>query len=698
MKTQDLFENMNDRYTIEDYRRLVMDIRYHDKLYHEQDKPEISDADYDSLRKRLNDIEEKHPEWVTQDSPSKKVGASPAKKFKKIQHARPMLSLGNIFSDEEVYDFIARLRRFLGMADDQDIDIWAEPKIDGLSCSIRYEDGKLVYAATRGDGYEGEDITKNAMTLNDIPPILKGNPPKVVEVRGEIYIQKQDFLNMNARLINQGEEPFANPRNAAAGSLRQLDPAITASRPLRFFAYAIGDLSADIAKTQEGIRSALETYGFKTPAPATCTHTPPDLLEYFQKLGTDRAILAYDIDGAVYKVNDLDLQERLGFVARAPRWAIAHKFPAQQAKTRIRDITVQVGRTGVLTPVAELDPVNVGGVLVSRATLHNEDEITRKDFRIGDIVVIQRAGDVIPQVVRVIEEERKADSVPYTMTHICPACGSAAVRTEGEVYRRCTGGLVCPAQIVQRMIHFVSRNAMDIEGLGEKTVDEFYRAGFIKTPADIFTIPGRIQSHDIQLKGYEGWGDLSIQNLIAGIEDRRQIPINRFIFALGIPQIGEVTAQRLAAVYPTFDDWRALMKRAVEEPETLIIDLTHIEGVGHSIAEDLVAFLSEPHNQKVMNDLSDQIRIETYVPIKAEVTALSGKTVVFTGTLVKMTRAESKAKALACGAKVSSSVSSKTDYVVAGEDAGSKLKEARALGVNVITEDDFLTLCALQSP
>lgn len=698
MKTQDLFENMNDRYTIEDYRRLVMDIRYHDKLYHEQDRPEISDADYDSLRKRLNDIEEKHPEWVTPDSPSKKVGASPSKKFKKIQHARPMLSLGNVFSDEEVYDFIARLRRFLGMADDQDIDIWAEPKIDGLSCSIRYEDGKLVYAATRGDGYEGEDITKNAMTLDDIPHILKGNPPKVVEVRGEIYIQKQDFLDMNARLINQGEEPFANPRNAAAGSLRQLDPTITASRPLRFFAYAIGDLSADIAKTQEGIRSVLETYGFKTPAPATCTHTAPDLLEYFQKLGTDRAILAYDIDGAVYKVNDLDLQERLGFVARAPRWATAHKFPAQQAKTRIRDITVQVGRTGVLTPVAELDPVNVGGVLVSRATLHNEDEITRKDFRIGDMVIIQRAGDVIPQVVRVIEEERKADSVSYTMPHTCPACGSAAVRTEGEVYRRCTGGLVCPAQIVQRMIHFVSRNAMDIEGLGDKTVDEFYRAGFIKTPADIFTIPGRIQSHDIQLKDYDGWGDLSIQNLIAGIEDRRRIPINRFVFALGIPQIGEVMAQRLVAVYPAFNDWRALMKRAVEEPETLIIDLTHIEGVGHSIAEDLVAFLSEPHNQKVMNDLSDQIRIEAYVPMKADVTALSGKTVVFTGTLVKMTRAEAKAKALACGAKVSSSVSSKTDYVVAGEDAGSKLKEARALEINVITEDDFLSLCAVQFP
>lgn len=698
MKTQDLFENMNDRYTIEDYRRLVMDIRYHDKLYHEQDRPEISDANYDSLRKRLNDIEEKHPEWVTPDSPSKKVGASPSKKFKKIQHARPMLSLGNVFSDEEVYDFIARLRRFLGMADDQDIDIWAEPKIDGLSCSIRYEDGKLVYAATRGDGYEGEDITKNAMTLDDIPHILKGNPPKVVEVRGEIYIQKQDFLDMNARLINQGEEPFANPRNAAAGSLRQLDPTITASRPLRFFAYAIGDLSADIAKTQEGIRSVLETYGFKTPAPATCTHTAPDLLEYFQKLGTDRAILAYDIDGAVYKVNDLDLQERLGFVARAPRWATAHKFPAQQAKTRIRDITVQVGRTGVLTPVAELDPVNVGGVLVSRATLHNEDEITRKDFRIGDMVIIQRAGDVIPQVVRVIEEERKADSVSYTMPHTCPACGSAAVRTEGEVYRRCTGGLVCPAQIVQRMIHFVSRNAMDIEGLGDKTVDEFYRAGFIKTPADIFTIPGRIQSHDIQLKDYDGWGDLSIQNLIAGIEDRRRIPINRFVFALGIPQIGEVMAQRLVAVYPAFNDWRALMKRAVEEPETLIIDLTHIEGVGHSIAEDLVAFLSEPHNQKVMNDLSDQIRIEAYVPMKADVTALSGKTVVFTGTLVKMTRAEAKAKALSCGAKVSSSVSSKTDYVVAGEDAGSKLKEARALEINVITEDDFLSLCAVQFP
>ncbi len=697
METPDLFQEKNNTITIDDYRRLVMDIRYHDKLYHEQDRPEISDADYDSLRKRLNDIEEKHPEWVTPDSPSKKVGASPSKKFKKIQHARPMLSLGNVFSDEEVYDFIGRLRRFLGMADDQDIDIWAEPKIDGLSCSIRYEDGKLVYAATRGDGYEGEDITKNAVTLSDIPRILKGNPPKVVEVRGEVYIQKQDFLDMNARLINQGEEPFANPRNAAAGSLRQLDPAITASRPLCFFAYAIGDLSADIAKTQEGIRSALETYGFKTPGPATCAHTAPGLLEYFQKLGADRATLAYDIDGAVYKLNDLILQERLGFVARAPRWATAHKFPAQQAKTRIRDITVQVGRTGVLTPVAELDPVNVGGVLVSRATLHNEDEITRKDFRIGDMVIIQRAGDVIPQVVRVIEEERKADSVPYTMMHTCPACGSAAVRTEGEVYRRCTGGLVCPAQIVQRMIHFVSRNAMDIEGFGEKTVDEFYRAGFIKTPADIFTIPKRIQENNIRLKDYEGWGDLSIQNLIAGIEDRRQIPINRFIFALGIPQIGEVMAQRLVSVYPSFGDWGLLMKKAEEAPETLIADLTHIEGVGHSIAEDLVAFLSEPHNQKVMNDLSDQIRIEAYIPMKAEVTALSGKTVVFTGTLVKMTRAEAKAKALACGAKVSSSVSSKTDYVVAGDDAGSKLKEARDLGINVITEDEFLSLCTIHS-
>lgn len=690
-KTQPpLFGNVDalDRYN--ELARLITD---YDRWYHEKDSPKVSDAEYDALKKELLDIIEANPGIDSRDLASK-VGSKPAADFKKIRHSVPMLSLSNAFADDDVADFLTRIRNFLNLADDADIEVVAEPKIDGLSCSLRYEDGVLVMAATRGDGAEGEDITANIRTIADVPQILKGNPPAILEVRGEIYMRRDDFQSLNARQIENGKQPFANPRNAAAGSVRQLDSKITASRLLHFFGYALGSVSAPIAPTQWGIRETLHGYGFTVTQPSQCCQTIGDILEYYRDIEKQRPDLPFDIDGVVYKVNRLDWQDRLGFVSRAPRWATAHKYPAERAVTIIREIRIQVGRTGTLTPVAELEPITVGGVVVSRATLHNEDEILRKDARVGDHVVIQRAGDVIPQVVSVVTEKRRADSTPYQFPQTCPECGSLATRENGAVARRCTGGLICPAQAVERLKHFVSRNAFDIEGLGDRIISEFWAEKMIKTPADIFRLEERDNQDITKLKNRPGWGELSVRNLYASIEARRTIGLERFIYALGIPQIGEATAKRLAANYTSIENWRAAMIAAQDHEGEAYADLLSIEDIGPSVAEDLLAFFAEAHNIDVLDDLQKQLDIQPYVAPSPGNSKVAGKTVVFTGTLVTMTRGEAKARAESLGAKVAGSVSKKTDYVVAGADAGSKLKSAQELGVTVLSEEEWALLIA----
>lgn len=657
---------------------LVKEIRRHDALYHGSDAPEISDADYDKLSRELEELEAKYPDLITKDSPSQKIGAAPSSGFGKVKHSVPMLSLSNAFSEEDLQEFVARIRKFLGLAETDPVDFVAEPKIDGLSCTLRYENRKLVQAATRGDGEEGEDITANIRTIADIPQELPPAAPDLVEVRGEIYMGRKDFAALNARLEAEGKKIFANPRNAAAGSVRQLDSKITASRPLRFFGYALADNLH--FETQEAVRNALKDWGFHLPI------IPQDgtLMDFYNTVRQLRPTLDYDIDGVVYKTNRIDYQKRLGFVARAPRWAIAHKFPAEQAITKLNAIEIQVGRTGALTPVARLEPITVGGVVVSNATLHNEDEIARKDVRIGDMVVIQRAGDVIPQVVEVLLDKRPASSVPYVYPDHCPACGSLAIREEGEVIRRCTGGLICPAQAVERLKHFVSRLAFDIEGLGSKIIEEFWEKGIVKTPADIF----RLETIEITppLREWEGWGEKSVANLFASIQQRRTIALNRFIYALGIRQIGEATAKRLAAHYGSWRVVRSALQAGDRE------DLLSVEDIGPSVADDLLGFFAEPHNLEILNDLESFLSIQDYIRPQTHNSPVVGKTVVFTGTLVKMTRAEAKVRAESLGAKVAGSVSAKTDYVVAGEDAGSKLKKAVELNVPVLSEEAWLAL------
>lgn len=669
---------------------LVKKICHHDVLYHQNDTPEISDGEYDALRRELDALERDHPEFITKDSPSQKVGAAISEGFKKIRHAKPMLSLGNAFADEDVREFIDRVQKFLNITGE--IEVLAEPKIDGLSCSLRYENGALAYAATRGDGAEGEDITANVRTIADVPKSLKGKPPVILEVRGEIYIRRDEFKILNARQEEAGKPVFANPRNAAAGSVRQLDSNITAQRPLHFFGYALGECSAPIADTQAGIRNALTAFGFTAAEPAQICRDVESLLGYYRGVMTDRPDLPYDIDGVVYKVNDLHLQQRLGFVSRAPRWAIAHKFPAEQAITVLKDIIIQVGRTGVLTPVAELEPVTVGGVVVSRATLHNEDELIRKDVRVGDHVVIQRAGDVIPQVVSAVLDRRPPNALPFDFPHVCPVCLSRAVREDGEVAWRCTGGLICAAQAVERLKHFVSRNAFDIEGLGDKIITELWRDGFIKTPGDIFRLQARDEESLTKLKNRDGWGELSVKNLFSSIEQRRIIGFEKFIYALGIRQIGEATAKRLAAHYTSFDPWFAAMDAAQDRDNEAYADLLNVPDVGPGVADDLLAFFAEEHNRDVLNDLQSILTITPYQPVRVGNSPVMGKTVVFTGTLTLMTRSEAKTRAESLGAKVAGSVSAKTDYVVAGADAGSKLKKATELGVQVLSEEEWVAL------
>ena len=672
------------------YKELVALIQRHDDLYHAQDKPEISDAQYDALRRELDTIEEKYPDITIAESPNKKVGAAPSKGFKKVSHSIPMLSLSNAFTDEDVGDFIAKIQRFLNVS--ADIAVVAEPKIDGLSCSLRYQNHKLVLAATRGDGAEGEDITANVQHIADIPKEIPTDAPDILEVRGEIYMRRDEFVALNKRQEEQGKDVFANPRNAAAGSVRQLDSSITAQRPLRFFGYALGQVSDAFATTQGGIKESLEKWGFIAAEPSRTCQTKEEILDYYNHVMVIRPDLPFDIDGVVYKVNDLDLQERLGFVSRSPRWAIAHKFPAEKAVTIIRDITVQVGRTGTLTPVAELEPVTVGGVVVSRATLHNEDEIARKDIRIGDHVMIQRAGDVIPQVVAPVLEKRPKDSAPFIFPDRCPVCGSHAVREDGEVARRCTGGLVCTAQAVERLKHFVSRNAFDIEGMGEKIIIEFFESGMIKTPADIFRLEENDKGVLTPLRSRMGWGEQSARNLFDAINRRKTIAFDRFIYALGIRQVGEATAKKIAGFYGTYSHLLEEMEKAQTPDSEAYKDILNIEDVGESVAADILDFFAEEHNREVLQDLSSQLRILPYEKITASDSPVSGKTVVFTGTLLTMTRAEAKARAESLGAKVAGSVSKKTDYVVAGEDSGSKLKTAQELGVRVLSEEEWKSL------
>lgn len=693
--------------------RLALEIERHNEAYYNEDAPRISDAAYDELRKRSDAIEARFPGLVTRDSPSQKVGAVPSGRFAKVPHAVPMLSLGNAFTDEDVTDFVDRVRRFLKLGENDIPAIVAEPKIDGLSLSLRYEHGELVRGATRGDGFTGEDVTANVRTIADIPHKLKGrNIPAVCEIRGEVYMLKKDFLALNKRQAEAEDTVFANPRNSAAGSLRQKDVSVTASRPLKFFAYTWGEMSEMPAKTQFKMIEWIEKAGFVTNPLTTLCDSVDEVLKFYRKIETQRAKLGYDIDGVVYKVDRLDWQERLGFVSRSPRWAIAHKFAAEQATTVLNDIEIQVGRTGALTPVAKLAPVTVGGVVVQNATLHNEDYIKGigndgqpiregVDIRVGDTVVVQRAGDVIPQIVSVVMDKRPRDAQPYKFPTVCPACGSHAVREEDpktgrpDSVRRCTNTLACPAQAKERLKHFVARNAFDIDGLGEKQIEEFFTDGLVMSPVDIFTLEKRDGRSQKKLADREGYGATSVRNLFAAIEARRTIALPRFIFALGIRHVGEGNAKLLARHYGTVEAFRAAMIAAgagqESEQSEAYRDLNGIEGVGTVVANALVEFFKEPHSVKAVDDLLGEITVQPAEKAKTD-SPIAGKIVVFTGSLEKFTRDEAKATAERLGAKASGSVSKKTDYVVAGPGAGSKLAEANKLGVKVLTEDEWLAL------
>ncbi len=672
-----------------EHARLQAEIAEHDRRYHGEDAPIISDAEYDALRRRYTALEEAFPKLADEDSANRKVGAAPSEKFAKVRHRVPMLSLGNIFADEEAEEFCARVRRFLGLSDGAPLDVVAEAKIDGLSCSLRYENGELAQAATRGDGYEGEDVTANVRVVEAIPKRLDG-APRIFEARGEVYMRHADFTALNERQAAAGKSVYANPRNFAAGSLRQLDPRMTAERPLQFFAYAWGEVSEPFASTQYGAIEAMRRFGLPTNPLTKLCHSTAEMLAHYRSIEEKRATLGYDIDGVVYKVNDLGLQQRLGFVSRSPRWAVAHKFPAEQAMTIVEAIGINVGRTGALTPLAKLKPVTVGGVVVSNATLHNEDEIKRKDVRVGDTVVVQRAGDVIPQVLAVVLDKRRADSTPYVFPETCPICGSAALREidektgEKDVVRRCTGTLICPAQAVEGLKHFVSRNAFDIEGLGEKLIELFFSEGLIRTPADIFTLKARDGQGHPPLREWEGFGETSARNLFNAIDSRRTIALNRFLYALGIRHVGETNARRLAR---HFGDWESL--RAAARAENAAEELSGVGGIGPVVAEAIADFFAESRNEAGLDALIKQVTVEPMEAIAAG-HPLAGQTIVFTGSLEKMTRDEAKAVAERLGAKVSGSISAKTNLVVAGPGAGSKLAKARELGVETVDEEEWI--------
>jgi DNA ligase (NAD+) len=695
-------DNLTETEAADELERLAAEIAHHDQLYYAKDAPEISDADYDELRKRNNAIEARFPELIRSDSPTRRVGTAPSSGFAKVAHAIPMLSLENAFDEQDVRDFFAGIRNFFRRPEDvarvaeNAIEVMAEPKIDGLSAALRYEHGRLVLGATRGDGVTGEDVTQNLRTLRDVPKQLAGMGwPDVIEVRGEVYMEREGFFAINAEREAAGEPVFANPRNVAAGSLRQLDPAITARRPLKFFAYHWGETSAPFAKTHAEALDKFRDWGFTVNPRSRLCHGIDKVLAAYHDIAADRAALPYDIDGVVYKVNDLELQRRLGFVSRAPRWALAHKFPAQQAQTLIEKIDIQVGRMGTLTPVAFLAPVTVGGVVVQRATLHNEDEIARKDVREGDTVVIQRAGDVIPQVVSVVLDKRPANSKPYEFPDKCPRCGSLVVREPGFVAQRCTGGLICPAQAVERLKHFVARDCFDIEGLGAKHIAAFWEDRLIRGPGDIFRLKAE------QLISREGWGELSAGNLIRAIDERRRISLDRFINALGIPQVGQATARLLARHYRSLDNWRREMEAAQAEDSPARAGLLDVHGIGADMAADIIGFFAEPHNRELLDDLTGKLDVLDYEapsrlgPLGAVVSPLAGKTIVFTGGLESMSRSEAKARAEALGANVASSVSAKTNYVVVGADAGSKASKAASLGVTMLDEAAWLKLAGV---
>ena len=692
---------------------LAAEIARHNALYHGEDAPEISDADYDALMRENSALEAEYPHLMRSDSPSRLVGAAPSAHLAKIAHAQPMLSLDNAFADEDVVEFVERVRRYLKLDEAETVAMTAEPKIDGLSCSLRYEHGVLVLAATRGDGTTGEDVTANVRTIDDIPERLAGSdllsaPPAVFEIRGEVYMAKADFAALNARLLAEAEDPakarqFANPRNAAAGSLRQKDPAITASRPLRFLAHGWGEASALPADTQKGVIDAIAAWGIPVSDDFVRVEGASQALSHYRAIEAKRADLPFDIDGVVYKVDRLDWQKRLGFVARAPRWAIAHKFPAEKAQTLLRDIDIQVGRTGKLTPVARLEPVTVGGVVVTNATLHNADEIGRLNVWPGDRVLLQRAGDVIPQIVDNLSRDETRGSWPFPQT--CPECGSAAEREPGEVDYRCTGGLICPAQRVERLRHFVSRHALDIEGLGLTHIESFFRDGLVQSPADIFRLTQET------LLQRERWAETSARNLIAAIDAKRAPPLDRFLFALGIRHVGEVTARDLARRYRSWGELRAMIDRAIEARDAAtqavgesdekfsariakeLAAIVETPGVGPEVALALIDFFAEPHNEEAVADLLTQLRPADVIH-ETRASAVSGKTVVFTGTLETMSRDEAKAQAEALGAKVAGSVSAKTDLVVAGPGAGSKLKKAAELGVETTDEAGWAAIVA----
>ena len=679
-------------------KRLAREIAAHDERYYQNDAPTISDADYDALRRRNATLEARFPELVLADSPSRRVGAKPARGFAKLRHAVPMLSLDNAFGDEDVADFVDRIRRFLRLSADEPLAFTAEPKIDGLSLSLRYEDGRLISGATRGDGIEGEDVTANVKTLADIPKELAGKRiPPSCDIRGEVYMTKSAFLALNERQREAGKQVFANPRNSAAGSLRQLDPTITASRPLGFFAYAWGEMSELPASTQHGMLDWSARCGFATNPLMKRCNSIEELLAFHREIELARGTLDYDIDGVVYKVDRLDWQERLGFVSRTPRWAVAHKFPAQRATTVVRGIDIQVGRTGALTPVAKLEPVTVGGVVVQNATLHNADEIARLDVRIGDTAEVQRAGDVIPQVLGVVLEKRPAGAKPYRFPTKCPCpLHTPVVREttatgEESAVIRCTGEFACPYQRMEHLRHFVSRRAFDIEGLGEKQIALFYEEGWVKEPADIFTLEARNQK--IKLEDYEGFGETSVRNLFDAINARREISLERFIHALGIRHVGETTAQALARGYGTWAAFHDAARTVAKGDPEARAEMDAHDQIGDTVIDAIAAYFGESHNVKMVERLGEHVRISAAARPRTD-SAIAGKTVVFTGTLEQMTRDEAKAMAERLGAKVSSSVSKKTDLVVAGPGAGSKLTDAKKLGIDVLSEDEWLKLVA----
>ena len=671
---------MNEADAANELMRLARQIAHHDRLYHAQDAPEISDAEYDALVRRNSELEAAFPHLIRADSPSRKVGhevaASP---LSKVTHEVRMMSLDNAFSDEEVEEFVARVRRFLALPTDADVVMTAEDKIDGLSCSLRYENGRLVRAATRGDGQVGEDVTANVAHIADIPQVLSGEAPAVFEIRGEVYMAKADFAALNAAQEEKGEKLFANPRNAAAGSLRQKDASVTASRPLRFLAHGWGAASAVPGETQFDVMQQIAAWGVPVSPLLVRCGSVEAMVAHFRAIGAQRPGLPYDIDGVVYKVDRLDWQERLGFVAKAPRWGLARKFPAERAETVIEAIDIQVGRTGKLTPVGRLRPVLVGGVTVTNVTLHNRDEIGRLGLRVGDRIVLQRAGDVIPQVVDNLTREEPREA--YAFPDHCPECQSEAVAEDGEVDVRCTGGLICPAQRVERLRHFVSRGALDIEGLGEKTIVEFFGLGWLESPADIFRLHQR--RGDIVCR--EGWKDKSVDNLLAAIEAKRAPDAARLLFGLGIRHVGAVTARDLLKRFTTLPALRDVAERAKAADAEATADLLGIEGVGPVVVEALGDFFHEPHNVAVWEDLLGEVSPPDYV-VETKASAVAGKTVVFTGKLETMSRDEAKAQAEALGARAAGSVSAKTDLVVAGPGAGSKLKQAAALGIEVIDE------------